>query len=61
MLKEVGTTSSFLEAGDDHPDMDTDYLWQVVFSGILNEKSQEGKLFKENLGKEIREAEEMIK
>ena len=61
VLKEVGTTTSFLDKLDDHPEMDTDYLWRVVFSGILNEKSQEGKLFKENLGKEIKAAEDMIK
>lgn len=60
VLKEIGTSSSFLGA-EETPVYDADFLWNLVFTGILNEKSQEGKLFKENISIEIAEAEALIK
>ena len=60
VLQEIGTTDSFL--GPEYArELNAEYLWNMVFSGILNEKSQEGTLFKENLSEQIKNSEEAIK
>ena len=60
VLQEIGTTDSFL--GPEYArELNAEYLWNLVFSGILNEKSQEGTLFKENLSEQIKNSEEAIK
>ena len=60
LISKVGYSSSFMEAGQDRDLNDAGYLWWVVNKGVLNTRTLEGELFKENLRESLRESAELI-
>jgi len=60
LISQIGYSSSFMEAGQDRDMSDPCYLWWVVNKGVLNTRTPEGQLFKDNLKASIRKTSEMI-
>ncbi len=49
-----------MEAGQDRDLNDSGKLWWVINKGVLNTRTLEGGLFKENLRESLRESAELI-
>ena len=60
LISKVGYSSSFMEAGQDRDMTDPSYLWWVVNKGVLNTRTPEGQLFKDNLKASLRDTAELI-
>tara|TARA_B110000285_G_C14867499_1_gene487563 strand:- start:141 stop:629 length:489 start_codon:yes stop_codon:yes gene_type:complete len=60
LISEVGYTNSFMDAGQDRDMSDPSYLWWVVNKGVLNNRTPEGLLFKENLKIDLEKTNKMI-
>ena len=60
LISQVGYSSSYMEAGQDRDMSDPSYLWWVVNKGVLNTKTPEGQLFKENLRANLKKTSDDI-
>jgi len=60
LISKVGYSSSYMEAGQDRDTGDAAYLWWVVNKGVLNTRTPEGKLFKDNLQASLRDTAALI-
>lgn len=60
LISKVGYSSSYMEAGQDRDLGDASYLWWVVNKGVLNTRTPEGKLFKDNLQASLRDTAALI-